>query len=92
MSNEIFNCIKCGAPAKCLDWDFNMRYQVMCDNNHTLGAGKFNEWSDAVSHWNAARQNKPCERCQSAGLGSLAIVQNDQGDFCLDCWRDSRKL
>lgn len=64
-----------------------MRYQVMCDNNHTLGAQKFNEYHEAIKNWNASRQDKPCERCQSAGAGSLAIVQNSQGDFCLDCWR-----
>ena len=32
---EIAKCAKCGANAKCLDWDFNDQWKVYCDNNHT---------------------------------------------------------
>lgn len=48
------NCAKCGAPACCIDWDFNMMYQVMCDNNHTA-TGKFNTFNRAVCKWNNAQ-------------------------------------
>ena len=31
----IATCARCGADAKCIDWDFRDRWRVMCNNNHT---------------------------------------------------------
>jgi len=31
----IVPCVKCGAQAKCIDWDYRNSWRVMCDNNHT---------------------------------------------------------
>lgn len=45
----------CGADAKCIDWDFNQRYQVLCDNNHSaLGTGRCNTAHRAICRWNNA--------------------------------------
>jgi len=56
MSQKIYTpaikaCAKCGAPAKVLDWNFNMRYRVMCDNNHTA-TGECNTQHRAICRWN----------------------------------------
>lgn len=47
---EIEKCW-CGAPARPIDWDFKMRYQVMCDNNHTLSK-ECNTKHRAICKWN----------------------------------------
>ena len=54
---EIMPCKLCGAKAMVLDWDFNERYQVWCDNNHTVG-GKCNTAHRAICRWN----NKQIEK------------------------------
>lgn len=50
------NYARCDAPAHVIDWDYNMRYQVMCDKNHTA-TGKFNTVHRAICKWNNT-QNK----------------------------------
>lgn len=48
------NCTKCGADAHTIDWDYNDRWQVMCDNNHTA-TGKFNTKHRSICKWNNAQ-------------------------------------
>lgn len=47
----IEKCAVCGAEAKCIDWNFNMRYRVMCDKNH-IATGEFNTRHRAICRWN----------------------------------------
>ena len=54
---EILPCKICGAKAEVLDWEFRMRYRVMCDNNHMIG-GECNTVHRAVCRWN----NKQIEK------------------------------
>ena len=48
---KIQKCAVCGAEAKCIDWNFNMRYRVMCDKNH-IATGEFNTKHRAICRWN----------------------------------------
>jgi hypothetical protein len=50
----IKNCVKCGTAAKCIDWNFKMRYRVMCDQNH-ICTGEFNTRHRAICRWNNAQ-------------------------------------
>ncbi len=52
---EIAKCAKCGADAKCIDWDFDMRYRVFCDNNH-IATGRCNTEHRAIMKWNNNQQ------------------------------------
>lgn len=47
-------CAKCGALAHVIDWNYNMRYRVVCDKNHTA-TGKFNTVHIALCKWNNAQ-------------------------------------
>ena len=47
-------CAKCGAKAECLDWDFNDRWQVICDNNHT-STKECGSRHRAICRWNNAQ-------------------------------------
>ncbi|WP_230688592.1 hypothetical protein, partial [Streptococcus pneumoniae] len=37
--------------AKCIDWNFNMRYRVICDKNH-IATGEFNTRHRDICRWN----------------------------------------
>ena len=53
----IANCAKCGSQAKVIDWNFRMRYRVMCDNNHT-STGECNTANRAICRWNNAQKDQ----------------------------------
>lgn len=57
----ILNCTKCGAKAVCIDWDFQDRWRVMCDNNHTE-TKECGSRHRAICRWN----NKQVEYSRSA--------------------------
>ena len=48
---EIAKCAKCGADAQVIDWYYDMRYRVICDNNHTA-TGACNTIHRAIVKWN----------------------------------------
>jgi len=48
---KVSDCYKCGKKARAIDWDFNDRWQVMCDGNHTA-TGKCNSPHRAICKWN----------------------------------------
>ena len=51
----IAKCAACGADAKCIDWDYDFGYRVICDNNHTA-TGKFITSHRAICRWNTAQR------------------------------------
>ena len=53
---NIQNCSVGGAVAKCIDWDYNFQYQVMCENNHT-STGKCASRHRAICKWNNKQNN-----------------------------------
>ncbi len=48
---QIEKCHICGSFAKCIDWNYDMRYRVMCNNNHST-VGEYNSAHRAVCKWN----------------------------------------
>ena len=58
----ISNCVRCGAPARCIDWDFRDQWRVMCDNNHT-DTRECGTWHRAICRWN----NRQKQRQQGKG-------------------------
>jgi hypothetical protein len=52
---EIEKCARCGAQAQCIDWDFNMLYRVICDNNH-VSTGKCFTVHKAICKWNTQQK------------------------------------
>ena len=52
---QIAACAKCGAEAKCIDWDFDNRWQVICDNNHTC-TKKCGTTHRAICRWNNVQE------------------------------------
>ena len=46
----ILKC-QCGASARVIDWNFSMKYKVMCDNNHSL-FGENITVNRAIHKWN----------------------------------------
>jgi len=63
MSNQvvkiprILNCTICNAPASVIDWNYNMKYKVMCDNNHSL-KGECCTINRAIRRWNNEQLRK----------------------------------
>jgi hypothetical protein len=47
-------CTRCGAEARCIDWHYNGKYKVWCDNNHT-STKECGSWHRAVCLWNNAQ-------------------------------------
>lgn len=48
-------CAICGAQAKTIDWNYNGRWVVMCDNNHThwhIDGGGCTSRHRAICRWN----------------------------------------
>ena len=50
----IVPCARCGAEAKCIDWDFRDMWKVMCDNNHT-STKECSTRHRAICRWNNAQ-------------------------------------
>jgi len=48
---EILPCAICGSAAKVIDWNYNMQYRVICNNNHTV-TGSFITRHRAICKWN----------------------------------------
>ena len=52
----------CGLPAHAIDWDFNDKWAVMCDNNHTMTkpCGTKHRaiclWNNRIKKYNQAKQ------------------------------------
>jgi len=54
----------CGSKAKVVDWNWNERYLVMCDNNHTLSK-ECGSHHKAICLWNNRVAQKLKEITQS---------------------------
>ena len=52
---SILSCARCGADGTPIDWNYRMRYRVMCGNNHT-STGECNTAHRAVCMWNNAQR------------------------------------
>jgi hypothetical protein len=50
----IVPCARCGAEAKCIDWNFRDMWKVMCDNNHT-STKECSTRHRAICRWNNAQ-------------------------------------
>lgn len=51
----VANCEVCGVKAMCLDWNYNFRYRVMCDNNH-VATKECGSAHRAICRWNNAQK------------------------------------
>ena len=61
-------CARCGADAKCIDWDFRDRWRVMCDNNHT-STKECGTRHRAICRWNNTQEQELLRVCACIDKG-----------------------